>query len=46
MITGLQERATKAEAALKEAKADLKQKKADLYVMRLRIQSSTERDVS
>jgi hypothetical protein len=46
MITGLKERVTKAEAALKEAKAELKQKNADMYVMRLRIQYSTERDVS
>ena len=46
MITGLQERATKAEADLIQAKAELKQLKADMYVMRLRIQYSTERDVS
>ena len=46
MITGLQERATKAEADLIQAKAELKQLKADMYVMRLRIQYSTQRDVS
>ena len=46
MITGLQERAKKAETDLKQAKAELNQLKADMYVMRLRIQYSTERDVS